>query len=635
MKKHLVLSLIFMSVLLLTACNKNTTIIKTIKTMNKITTQSMTTTTKKATDPVTTTKQIVEIEPEYYECPKAPVYKEIDKTGYTTYYFSTSGKDENDGLTEATPKQSINAFLQIANNSTGPTEVLFKKGDVFNQRISLTTYFSSEEKPFIISSYGESGYAKFTYNEKVSSIIEVKKDNIRISGLELYGTKCTGGIKFLGVNKGANKNIVVENCYIHDICFNWTSDEPIEEAAYHMDDFDVKSVCSNSDYAYSTCAIHFTATEGDKVNPIWYENIWIMNNTIRTIGRAGIIMDSRWQSGDGCGWGGVNKYINQENGWYPPKNVVISGNDIRYIGGDAIVPIGVEDCWIEHNTALHTALLGRYGYACAAIWPVCARRVYMQWNEAGYCRLVNGCTDGEGFDIDIGCSEIYFQYNYSHDNDGGGLLICNVHANMPLYDNNGFPVYNNNTGKQETFEDRGNWNNAYIRNNVFVNNGSNGSNPSLMVMSSDCYNIIIENNTIIMNADITSQLLFGSYDFGNCGRQKGLVFRNNIVYVADETYAKIDLANVEDYIFENNLYWNLPDSFFSKYTGVVDKSPIRDIDPMIEIPEERDGYDKINLFKAQNAEVYKIGMYIEKMNKFDSLDDSTIGIKYVGAFATK
>lgn len=54
---------------------------------------------------------------------------------------------------------------------------------------------------------------------------------------------------------------------------------------------------------------------------------------------------------------------------------MVANNEISYIGGDAILTIGVEDCYIEHNQALQTALLGRAGTACAAIWPINCRRV--------------------------------------------------------------------------------------------------------------------------------------------------------------------------------------------------------------------------------------------------------------------
>jgi hypothetical protein len=46
----------------------------------------------------------------------------------------------------------------------------------------------------------------------------------------------------------------------------------------------------------------------------------------------------------------------------------------------------------------------------------------IQYNEAYGTK---GQRDGEGFDSDWNSKNTLIQYNYSHDNDGGFLLICN------------------------------------------------------------------------------------------------------------------------------------------------------------------------------------------------------------------
>ena len=66
------------------------------------------------------------------------------------------------------------------------------------------------------------------------------------------------------------------------------------------------------------------------------------------------------------------------------------------------------------------------------MWPISSSDIVMQYNEAAYCHLANGGADGEGFDIDIGCRNILFRYNYSHDNDGGGILLCNTGGQVTL-----------------------------------------------------------------------------------------------------------------------------------------------------------------------------------------------------------
>ena len=65
----------------------------------------------------------------------------------------------------------------------------------------------------------------------------------------------------------------------------------------------------------------------------------------------------------------------------------------------------------------------RYGVAGynAGIWPWSTDNSLFQLNEAAFTRTTQ---DGQGFDSDYNSSNTKFQYNYSHDNEGGFLLIC-------------------------------------------------------------------------------------------------------------------------------------------------------------------------------------------------------------------
>lgn len=570
----------------------------------------------------------------YVEVPSAPVYKTVDYGDYSVYYFDgENGDDANDGKSEASAKKTLAAASVLVNGSTGPLKILFKGGTSFNGQLILEKFTSSEEKPLYVGSYGE---GRAAINGTGGSAVYLLGDNARIFDLEVSNPTGTQGIRVEAAKNGVSENIVVENCFVHKICWNWTYDFGVEafaEAEGNTKDVvNVKEVCSDGNYHYGTCGIYFSAPKGDGEHYRMFRNVWVNNNIVRETGRAGIIFDSQWQSGNGCNWGGANKYRSQDDGWYPPEFVVISGNDISYVGGDGIVPIGVQDCWIERNTVIHSAILGRAGNACAGIWPVNARRVYIRYNEAGYTHLDNGCTDGEGFDIDIGCSEIYFQYNYSHDNAGGGLLLCNVHSQMPLFDENGRAVIDDATGRQKTFEDRGNWDKVFIRNNVFANNGAGGSNAAFLVVSSDCYNAVCENNIVVMKKGMFSQDLVYTADYGNCGNQKGFVFRNNIFCSPGEQYSKINMAYSEDYVFENNLYWNFPDSFFDEWNGISDAKAILNVDPKISVPSGRTGYSAAFAYKPGNADVFALGEKLASLNKFDFAGVNTAGKRYLGAF---
>lgn len=567
---------------------------------------------------------------EYQDVVVSPKCPEIDDSDYTVYYFdAVGGNDSNDGLSEAKAKQSVSAISSIASSATEKTKILLKAGTTFSGNISISGYTSSADYPLIIDKYGNEDEYPLISGAN-GTAFDVNGDNIRIYNLEVTNPKGSKGISVQAAKDGENTGVVIEGCYIHDIGWNWTKEKSVEEVADDIANYvNVEDVCPTGSYVYATTGIYMgTPNPNNSTTARWYTDCYITNNKITRTGRCGIFCENGWITGNGCYWGGKNKFYSLDNGWYPYKNLVVSKNEVTYVGGDGILVIGAQDTYIEYNTCLHAGLLGRAGYAIAGIWFINARRVYMQFNEAGYTHLENGCTDGEGLDLDIGCSDSIVQYNYSHDNDGGGLLICNAHSMIPEWDENGNPVIDPETGKQNEIESVGYWNNNIIRNNVFACNGRN----SFITASSDCKNIICENNTIILSPEITSQTLITCADYVNCGMQENFILRNNVFYAKTNQYTSIVMDYCESYIFENNLYYNFPDSFFDKWTGIEDSKAIRNVDPGIEIPEDRTGYDKINLFRPTNTEVFSLGMRLQNLSVKDILGNNTRGKKYVGAY---
>ena len=54
------------------------------------------------------------------------------------------------------------------------------------------------------------------------------------------------------------------------------------------------------------------------------------------------------------------------------------------------------------------------------IWTYNSNDVLIQYNESYDNKA--GHIDGDGFDLDGGTTNSILQYNYSHDNDGAGIL---------------------------------------------------------------------------------------------------------------------------------------------------------------------------------------------------------------------
>ena len=104
----------------------------------------------------------------------------------------------------------------------------------------------------------------------------------------------------------------------------------------------------------------------------------------------------------------------------------------------------------------------------AGIWPWSSDDTIIQFNEVSEFK---GTRDGQAFDSDGNCSGTVFQYNYSHDNDGGFMLICSSGTWKPprMIPNSGTIVrYNiSQNDRARTFHISGPVKDVQIYNNVF------------------------------------------------------------------------------------------------------------------------------------------------------------------------
>ena len=118
---------------------------------------------------------------------------------------------------------------------------------------------------------------------------------------------------------------------------------------------------------------------------------------------------------------------NNERGtnWHPSLRVVIRDNLLEDFGGDGIVPRGCEGALIEHNV-LRGGRQRCDDYA-AGIWPYSSDNTVIQFNEVS---RMKGTKDGMAFDSDGNRRNTTIQYNYSHDNDGGFVMICGGRSNV-------------------------------------------------------------------------------------------------------------------------------------------------------------------------------------------------------------
>ncbi|MEU2428504.1 right-handed parallel beta-helix repeat-containing protein [Streptomyces sp. NPDC007861] len=152
--------------------------------------------------------------------------------------------------------------------------------------------------------------------------------------------------------------------------------------------------------------------------PTRFDDVLVENNEIHRVDREGLTTASSqmcravYGTGDGCG---------STRNWLASTNVVFRGNLIHDIGGDGIVLRVTHRGLVERNTAYDIWM--RSAGNNAGIWTINSDYPVIQYNEVSRVRRPGG-NDGMAFDADFGVQNALFQYNYSHDNEGGFMLLC-------------------------------------------------------------------------------------------------------------------------------------------------------------------------------------------------------------------
>ncbi len=198
-------------------------------------------------------------------------------------------------------------------------------------------------------------------------------------------------------------------------------------------------------------------------------------------------------------------------------NVVIRSNVLEDIGGDGIKIWGSNGARVEHNV-LRGGRTRCDDYA-AGMWPFDSDDTLFQFNEVSGMK---GAKDGQGFDSDYRCRRSLFQYNYSHDNEGGFFLICTPGNS-----------YNEDT---------------VIRYNISQNDGIHSAR--VFHFGGGAKNTQVYNNTIYVGPKQDLPLVLCTEWSG--GNAEGTRFFNNIFYVDGRvTY---NLGKSRDTVFDNNVF---------------------------------------------------------------------------------
>lgn len=374
-----------------------------------------------------------------------------------TYFVdSTKGSDSNTGTSAGTPWQSLTK-VNSAQFKPGD-RILFRSGSVWQGQLAPKAS-GAEGRPISLDRYGEGNRPRIDGAGQVADAVLLRNvQYIEVSGLEVTnqgtGEAERRGVYILADNVGTMRNVVVRGLYIHDV--NGTNKKK------------------------DTGGIIFR-TNGN-TTPSRFDGLTIERNIVWNVDRSGIAAES---------------YHWRRTRWNPSLHVAIRDNLVDDIGGDGIVPWATDGAVVEHNIARNCNR--RAGSYNAGIWPWSTDNSLFQLNEASFTRTT---LDGQGFDSDYNSRNTVFQYNYSHDNEGGFMLICSP-------------------GKRKAEENLGNLG-TIVRYNISRNDRAR------IFHLSAAEHTLVHDNAIYVGPDVDVQMLITTDWDGWAG---DAVLRNNRFYV--------------------------------------------------------------------------------------------------------
>ncbi len=430
--------------------------------------------------------------------------EERHESGRVFYIDSQTGDDGNEGRSPETAWASLTAVNR--NSFEAGDTLLFKAGTVYKGQLKPRGSGSLTDgipRPIVIDSYDEGERPRIDAEGRFESALYVHNvEYWEINNLELTNTGSIPEAKRKGVyihieDFGTACHIYLRNLYIHDV--NGTNR---------------KRDGHSGGIRWNTYGEYVPS----RLNGLLVEDCHLVRCE-----RDGIM---------GSG------HIRRGEDWYPSLNVVIRGNLIEEVPGDGIVPIACDGALVERNVMRNCTRRLPEGDAAAGMWAWACDNTFIQYNEVSDHKAP---WDAQGFDSDWNCRNTIIQYNYSHDNEGGFLLICN---NGGAGQNIGI-----NTG-------------TIVRYNISINDGLRASptkregyfSPSFHI-SGPTRDTKIYNNVIYVPRKPDPKIDRTMIKMDNWGGPwpEDTWFANNIFYVEEET--NYDWGESKNHRFEHNLFY--------------------------------------------------------------------------------
>lgn len=389
-----------------------------------------------------------------------------------TYYVDPAGNDANNGTSTATPWQTLGKVN--ATTFAPGDQILLKAGGIWSGQLHPLGS-GTNTNPIIINRYGTGNKPCINgpgTNESAGVLI-LDQTCWEINNLEVTNTQTAGGTNRLtGIlirNSGTTvlNHFYVRDCYVHN----------------------VNSAPVGTNYDKGTGGI---IIKGGPIYDTLVEGNYIANVTVEGT-RTGTTA-------------GAGKHVFRDNFI---ENVYGDGIVINPSNGNSL---------IEYNVLYNTCMSNAGAFAGA--WTYSSFQTTVQYNEV--YGLVGGGGDGEPFDADENTNGDIFQYNYSHDNMRGFILV------MPSASN---PIFRYNISQNDTLGTGGNGGanifeirngSTHIYNNVFYI--GSGETINSVIYFPTAHTVDFRNNIFFAEGTVQK--------FANVSALTTSTFLNNCFYPA-------------------------------------------------------------------------------------------------------
>lgn len=489
-------------------------------------------------------------------------------------YFDSNYSGGGDGTLE----KPYNNFevIETLNIEPGMT-IKLKCNSIFKGSLKLENLIGTEDNPIIVTSYGEGKNPCIDGNNlEGSGVLNIiNSENLIVENLELYDSAKEEGDRrgVLIVGNGDNENqkvetydnLILNNLYIHDI-----------------NGFTDAENSGMSIQSKKTGGIHVWSEDGYGR----YNNLQIVNCKIENVSNVGI---ATWYQMIGDTVKKVSPYAENFSN-FAHSNILISDNEISFIGKNAIFARNLYKGVIENNIVHDTAIKCVSGNTIVTSY---VDGTVIQKNE-GYRNMAKGrpsdgkVQDGCMLDADLQSKDTIWQYNYSHDNSFGLFLNCT-----------------------SLDESKGILDKVIVRYNLSINDkGTKG----IIYINYESDGIYVYNNTIVTSTET-------EYILQSNGQRKAF-FYNNLIYNRSEkakfdlekSISTIELSNNLIYSENNMIIENEDNIKYFNQNGIYDNPNLKGEFSNDSVMGRKEAANLV--IPSENSNVYGNAKEIVKINDF-------------------